>query len=109
MAAETLNVKQFLERNRVAASKSRKKATAWTRELHAAERRLDTQRQILKKEYSKLLEETCGLKNDLIHHAYCNDASIDSWIQNEARRFGQKPSSGYRGPLVYTKLKRTKL
>lgn len=109
MAAETLNVKQFLEHNRIAASKSRKKATVWTRELHATERRLDKQHQILKKEHSKLLEERCGLKNELIHHAYCNDASIDAWIQNEARRFGQKSSSGDRGPLVYTKLERTKL
>ncbi|KAK4168963.1 transcription factor atf21 [Cladorrhinum sp. PSN259] len=80
---------KFLERNRIAASKCREKKKMYVSELEETKIGLETQHAHLQMEYNGLLGEVSGLKHHLMAHAKCNDANIDRWLNNEARRFVQ--------------------
>lgn len=86
---------KVLERNRVAASKCRKKKKEWVSELQETKAGLETQHQQLQREYNGLLDEVSRMKNELITHAHCNDPNIDLWLDNEAKRFVQKATERY--------------
>lgn len=77
----------LLERNRVAASKCRKKKKLWVHDLEEAKSDLELQHSSLQMQYNELLEEANQMKNNLIAHAGCHDHNIDRWIDREARRF----------------------
>ncbi|OAA51446.1 transcription factor ATF2 [Metarhizium rileyi] len=76
-----------LERNRVAASKCRKRKKEWTEDLEQKKTGLESIHQELQSEYMDLLQECSQLKNLLINHAGCQDPNIDMWIKNEASKY----------------------
>jgi cyclic AMP-dependent transcription factor ATF-2 len=78
---------QFLERNRIAASKCRQRKKEYVAELEGTKNELEDQNSHLQFEHSSLLEEVSSLKNHLMAHASCHDPNIDKWITMEARRF----------------------
>ncbi|KAL2760428.1 hypothetical protein ACRALDRAFT_1073718 [Sodiomyces alcalophilus JCM 7366] len=84
-----------LERNRVAASKCRKKKKEWVSELQETKAGLENHHQQLQREYNGLLDEVSLMKNELISHAHCNDPNIDLWLDNEAKRFVQRATERY--------------
>jgi hypothetical protein len=77
----------FLERNRVAASKCRQKKKEWVQDLEETKGDLEAQHMRLQREYTSLLSEATEMKNRLMVHAGCNDANIDMWIENQAKKF----------------------
>lgn len=81
-----------LERNRVAASKCRKRKKAWTEKLEEKRSDLEAMHGELHSQYLSLLHESCTLKNHLITHAGCRDPNIDAWINNEASKFVRRLS-----------------
>jgi len=81
---------QFLERNRVAASKCRQKKKEWAHDLEDTKSMLEAQNMELHSEYDELLEQVTNMKNSLLCHATCNDPIIDGWIELEARKYVEK-------------------
>jgi hypothetical protein len=77
----------FLERNRLAASKCREKKKVWLDDLEETKVALEARHRGLLIEHDSLLDEVTRMKNSLIGHACCRDPGIDDWIQQEARRF----------------------
>jgi len=86
-AEEDQNRSQFLERNRQAASKCRRKKKEWITDLEEARSELEITHSQLTTERSGLVSEVSMMKHQLMSHAGCNDQNIDNWIENEARRF----------------------
>ncbi|OAQ59437.1 basic-leucine zipper (bZIP) transcription factor [Pochonia chlamydosporia 170] len=78
-----------LERNRVAASKCRKRKKQWTDGLEQKKSGLESIHHELQAKCMSLLQESSQLKNFLIGHASCQDPNIDIWIRNEASKFVQ--------------------
>ncbi|KHN93716.1 transcription factor ATF2 [Metarhizium album ARSEF 1941] len=76
-----------LEKNRVAASKCRKRKKQWTETLEQKKSGLESVHRELQSEYTELLQESSKLKNFLITHASCQDPNIDTWIKNEASKY----------------------
>ncbi|KAF7560497.1 hypothetical protein G7046_g3634 [Stylonectria norvegica] len=84
---------QFLERNRIAASKCRKKKKEWVSDLEETKYWLEQQHTNLQREYNGLVNEVSQMKNHLMAHASCNDPNIDGWLEMEARKFIQKSTA----------------
>ncbi|KAL2135062.1 hypothetical protein VTI74DRAFT_9878 [Chaetomium olivicolor] len=80
---------KFLERNRIAASKCREKKKQYVSELEETKIGLEARHAELQAEYNDLVGQISHLKHLLMAHAKCNDANIDSWLNNEARKFVQ--------------------
>ncbi|KAK4229818.1 transcription factor atf21 [Podospora fimiseda] len=92
---------KFLERNRIAASKCREKKKMYVSELEETKIGLETHNAHLQMEYNGLLGEVSGLKHHLMAHAKCNDANIDRWLNNEARRFVQTTNEFFGGTFSF--------
>ncbi|KZZ92873.1 activating transcription factor 7a [Moelleriella libera RCEF 2490] len=86
----TNRLERSLERNRVAASKCRKRRKIWTEKLEEKKSDLEEIHKELQAQYMSLLQETSQLKNHLIGHACCHDPNIDVWINNEASRYARR-------------------
>ncbi|KAB5514911.1 hypothetical protein GE09DRAFT_588733 [Coniochaeta sp. 2T2.1] len=80
---------KYREGNRIAASKCREKKKQFVLELAEMKITLEHQQRQLEVEYNTLVAEVRRLKHELMLHAKCNDANIDTWISNEARKFVQ--------------------
>lgn len=76
----------FLQRNRLAASKCRQKKKEWVNNLEVTKTGLEQQNLTLQMEKRELSDEVSRMKHQLMSHSDCNDANIDMWIENEARR-----------------------
>ncbi|OAQ59275.1 basic region leucine zipper domain-containing protein [Pochonia chlamydosporia 170] len=76
-----------IERNRIAALKSRIKNKEWEQNLASTMRDLERKHSMLIKEHSKLLQDALELKNIVIYHARCHDDRIDAWISSAAKAF----------------------
>ncbi|KAF5558400.1 transcription factor atf21 [Fusarium mexicanum] len=87
---ETQKRSKFLKRNRIAASKCRQKKKEWMRELEETKQDLETEYNALQDQYSGLMGELTTIKNQLMEHASCNDANINQWLDNEARKYVQR-------------------
>ncbi|KAF5644533.1 transcription factor atf21 [Fusarium sp. NRRL 52700] len=87
---ETQKRSKFLKRNRIAASKCRQKKKEWMRELEETKDNLENEYNILHEQYSGLMGELTTIKNQLMGHASCNDANINQWLDNEARKYVQR-------------------
>ncbi|OAQ64590.1 bZIP transcription factor domain-containing protein [Pochonia chlamydosporia 170] len=85
-----------LERNRISASKSRKRSKEWEHKLETKKEVLEAKHRTLRAEYGNLLRETLELKNDLISHARCHDDKVDAWIGSEAKNFARRLSGADR-------------
>ncbi|KAI1753292.1 hypothetical protein F4782DRAFT_497437 [Xylaria castorea] len=79
--------RHFLQRNRVAAMKCRKKKKEWVNDLEETKCGLESQNTQLHMELEGLVDEASRIRAQLMVHANCNDANIDKWIENEAKRF----------------------
>ncbi|KAI0546303.1 hypothetical protein F4679DRAFT_587647 [Xylaria curta] len=79
--------RHFLQRNRVAAMKCRKKKKEWVNDLEETKSGLESQNTHLHMELDGLVDEASRIRAQLMVHANCNDANIDKWIENEAKRF----------------------
>ncbi|KAI1125095.1 hypothetical protein F5Y10DRAFT_14269 [Nemania abortiva] len=79
--------KHFLQRNRVAAMKCRKKKKEWVNDLEETKSGLESQNTHLHMELDGLVDEASRIRAQLMVHANCNDSNIDKWIENEAKRF----------------------
>lgn len=86
--------KQYLERNRIAASKCRQKKKDWMHELEETKRLLQSKHYNLQHEYNTLSEAVLQMKNLLMAHWSCHDRNIDQWINDEARKFVQQSTCG---------------
>lgn len=81
---------KFLKRNRIAASKCRQKKKVWMRELEETTRDLEIEHNALHVQYTDLMGELTTIKNQLMDHASCNDANINQWLDNEAKKYVQR-------------------
>ncbi|KAI6767529.1 hypothetical protein HG530_005538 [Fusarium avenaceum] len=81
---------KFLKRNRIAASKCRQKKKEWVSNLEDTRYSLEHENNNLHKQYNGLVDELSTIKNQLMEHASCNDANINQWLDNEAKRFVQR-------------------
>ncbi|KAF2973322.1 hypothetical protein GQX73_g351 [Xylaria multiplex] len=79
--------RHFLQRNRVAAMKCRKKKKEWVSDLEETKSGLESQNAHLHMELDGLVDEASRIRAQLMAHANCNDSNIDKWIENEAKRF----------------------
>ncbi|KAJ4390528.1 hypothetical protein N0V91_011407 [Didymella pomorum] len=79
--------KSQLEKNRIAAEKSRQRRKEHTNGLTAEVSVLSTRNEALKAEESALREELLNLKNEILRHAGCASSIIDGYI---ARIAGSK-------------------
>ncbi|KAF4435333.1 Transcription factor atf21 [Fusarium acutatum] len=87
---ETGKRSKFLKRNRIAASKCRQKKKQWMVQLEETKRELEGENTALQNQYTNLMSELTTIKNQLMEHASCNDANIDQWLDNEARKYVQR-------------------
>ncbi|KAH7262973.1 hypothetical protein BKA59DRAFT_489576 [Fusarium tricinctum] len=81
---------RFLKRNRIAASKCRQKKKEWVSNLEDTRYSLEHENNNLHKQYNGLIDELSTIKNQLMEHASCNDANINQWLDNEAKKFVQR-------------------
>ncbi|KAF4336454.1 transcription factor atf21 [Fusarium beomiforme] len=81
---------KFLKRNRIAASKCRQKKKEWVNNLEDTRYGLEHENNVLHKQYNGLVDELSTIKNQLMQHASCNDANINQWLDNEAKKFVQR-------------------
>jgi hypothetical protein len=81
---------RFLKRNRIAASKCRQKKKEWVSNLEDTRYSLEHENNTLHKQYNGLIDELSTIKNQLMEHASCNDANINQWLDNEAKKFVQR-------------------
>ncbi|KAF5562606.1 transcription factor atf21 [Fusarium phyllophilum] len=95
---ETETRSKFLKRNRIAASKCRQKKKVWMRELEETKENLENEYNALQSQYSDLMGELTTIKNQLMDHASCNDANIDQWLDNEAKKYVQRIATQARQP-----------
>ncbi|KAI3321742.1 hypothetical protein HD806DRAFT_145970 [Xylariaceae sp. AK1471] len=79
--------RHFLQRNRVAAMKCRKKKKEWVNDLEETKTELESQNAHLHMELDGLVDEASRIRAQLMVHANCNDSNINKWIENEAKRF----------------------
>lgn len=73
-----------LERNRSAVRKYRQRTNMRQVTLESKTNELESRRKELRSATKELIEEVAQLKNAVMTHAFCNDANIDNWIQNQA-------------------------
>ncbi|KHN94037.1 transcription factor atf21 [Metarhizium album ARSEF 1941] len=76
-----------LERNRIAASKCRKRMKKWVHDLEKRNSGLEKRHKDLQIEYLYLVQEISELKNYILGHASCRDPNIDTWLDNEASKY----------------------
>jgi hypothetical protein len=89
---------KFLKRNRIAASKCRQKKKEWVNQLQDTRVGLENENNALHRQYNGLVDELSTIKNQLMQHASCNDANIDQWLDNEAKKFVQRIAAQSRQP-----------
>lgn len=80
-------------RNRAAANKCRAKSKLAAADLESAERAMSNEHRELSATARGLRDEVLLLKNELLAHGNCDDASIQQYLTNQARMVG---SSGGR-------------
>ncbi|PNP37035.1 hypothetical protein TGAMA5MH_11068 [Trichoderma gamsii] len=88
--SETEKKENIKQRNRMAASKCRRKKKAKVDELKETKSSLEARNNDLHMEYQRLRQEIGQIKSDLIHHTECNDANINRWVEGEAKSYIEK-------------------
>lgn len=88
--SETEKKEQIKQRNRVAASKCRRKKKAKVDELKEMKSNLEARNNELYMEYQRLRQEIAQIKSDLVYHNECNDSNINRWVENEAKGYVEK-------------------
>ncbi|KAM0340859.1 hypothetical protein ACHAPU_010275 [Fusarium lateritium] len=91
---------KFLKRNRIAASKCRQKKKEWVSNLEETRYGLEHENNALHKQYNGLVDELSTIKTQLMQHASCNDANINQWLDNEAKKFVQRIATQDNAPAL---------
>ena len=86
---------QLLERNRVAASKCRKKRREWMQDLHTKVEKLEKTKEMLTNRAETLKEEVYYLRGEMYKHSSCQSPQIDAHIQSHV---GRLSNCGDMGP-----------
>ncbi|KAF4949545.1 hypothetical protein FGADI_8843 [Fusarium gaditjirri] len=95
---ETAKRSKFLKRNRIAASKCRQKKKVWMSQLEETRLGLEGENNALHRQYNGLVDELSTIKNQLMQHASCNDANINQWLDNEAKKYVQRITAQSKQP-----------
>ncbi|CUS09734.1 unnamed protein product [Tuber aestivum] len=85
-SAKEAKRQKFLERNRIAASKCRRKKKQWTQNLEDTAREVQAASKNLNKQVSVLRDELLHLKGELLKHNGCSCERIKQYLMNEATR-----------------------
>ncbi|PWW79483.1 hypothetical protein C7212DRAFT_168962 [Tuber magnatum] len=85
-SAKEAKRQKFLERNRIAASKCRRKKKQWTQNLEDTAREVQAASKKLNKQVSVLRDELLHLKGELLKHNGCSCERIKQYLMNEATR-----------------------
>ncbi|RPA95233.1 hypothetical protein L873DRAFT_1837256 [Choiromyces venosus 120613-1] len=85
-SAKEAKRQKFLERNRIAASKCRRKKKQWTQNLEDTAREVQALSKTLNKHVSVLRDELLHLKGELLKHNGCSCERIKQYLMNEATR-----------------------
>jgi len=95
-SAKEAKRQKFLERNRIAASKCRRKKKQWTQDLEDTAREVQNASKILNDQVSALRNEVLHLKDELLKHNGCSCERIKQYLMNEATRVveGSSASAG---------------
>ena len=75
---------EFLERNRIAASKCRHKKKEWTNNLEAAARQASQQSRELQAIVAELQSELIHYQNELLAHQHCDNCHIQTYLGHMA-------------------------
>ena len=81
---------QLLERNRVAASKCRKKRREWMQDLHTKVENLEKTKEMLSNRAETLKEEVYHLRGEMYRHSSCQSPQIDAHIQSHVGRLSAR-------------------
>jgi hypothetical protein len=92
---EVQKPEKHLERNRIAASKSRQKKKHETDQLKARFNKVSRQKQLLEEEIKRLHSDLLYLKDQILMHSQCDDEAIHNylgWMVKEETRRGSVSS-----------------
>ena len=91
---EDVKRSKFLERNRVAASKCRRKKKEWTQNLESRARDLQKSNNMLRLNVESLRAEILFLKGEMLKHNSCDCEQIQSFVKSRANNFLQTTDDG---------------
>ncbi|PWY83360.1 hypothetical protein BO70DRAFT_361472 [Aspergillus heteromorphus CBS 117.55] len=85
---------RFLERNRVAANKCRKKKKEHSRQLESRCQAVSQENTSLESEVDHLRSEILSLKNELLRHSQCGDAGIKRHLAQMIKEISDRGAAG---------------
>ncbi|KAL4993579.1 hypothetical protein BDV10DRAFT_178841 [Aspergillus recurvatus] len=85
--------KKHLERNRVAATKSRQKKRRETKQLQFRFQEVSRRKSVLEVEVKQLHKQLLSLKDSILMHSQCDDEAIHLYLKCIARRASENSSS----------------
>jgi len=103
---------RFLERNRIAASKCRKKKKMMNARLEEKSRVLQTENRYLNIEREQLKADVCKLKQIVLMHHSCGCEAIQKYLKQEAGKFfdvSNESGQGRPQEVDYSKVKNNKI
>ncbi|RAH79713.1 hypothetical protein BO86DRAFT_146108 [Aspergillus japonicus CBS 114.51] len=92
-AVEQQKRERFLERNRVAANKCRRKKKEHTRQLESRCMEVTQANSQLESEVSQLRSQILELKNELLRHSGCDDPAIKAHLARMVAHLSQRSAS----------------
>ncbi|OJK01980.1 hypothetical protein ASPACDRAFT_76443 [Aspergillus aculeatus ATCC 16872] len=92
-AVEHQKRERFLERNRVAANKCRRKKKEHTRQLESRCMEVTQANSRLESEVSQLRSQILELKNELLRHSGCDDPAIKAHLARMVAHLSQRSAS----------------
>ncbi|PYI14176.1 hypothetical protein BO99DRAFT_312785, partial [Aspergillus violaceofuscus CBS 115571] len=92
-AVEQQKRERFLERNRVAANKCRRKKKAHTRQLESRCMEVTQANSRLESDVSQLRSQILELKNELLRHSGCDDPAIKAHLARMVAHLSQRSAS----------------
>ncbi|RAH69853.1 bZIP transcription factor [Aspergillus aculeatinus CBS 121060] len=92
-AVEQQKRERFLERNRVAANKCRRKKKEHTRQLESRCMEVTQANSRLESEVSQLRSQILELKNELLRHSGCDDPAIKAHLARMVAHLSQRSAS----------------
>ncbi|KAI2822902.1 transcriptional regulator family: bZIP [Aspergillus niger] len=84
---------RFLERNRVAANKCRKKKKEHAKQLECRCETVSREKMFLESQVDHLRGEILSLKNELLRHSHCGDARIKCHLAKMAKQLSKKTNT----------------
>lgn len=89
-----------LEKNRLAANKSRKKKREWAERLEDKHRQLSAHNKLLRAELAELYGTVYALKELILGHANCGSRPIDDYVSREAEQVHARVRGNFPPPVL---------